>query len=311
MAKIICGVDVSADRLNARIGAQGPALEVERSPQGVAELAGFCTDNGAELVVMEATGGYERLVFALLWQAGLPCAVVNPRAVRRFAEAMGVLEKTDAIDAGVIADYAAARRLVPQTPASAAQQRLAALLTRLQQLTQTRLGQLNQRRLIEEPQVLASIDELLVVLKRQIKAFELEITALLGSDPLWRELDHAFRRIVGVSDRTVAGLLAELPEIGTLSGKAVAKLIGLAPLARDSGKHAGKRSIRGGRAPLRALLFVVALGVARHNPHFANFRARLMAAGKPKMAIRVALARKLLVCLNAKARDVRIAFTPS
>lgn len=305
MANIICGVDVSSETLDCRIGADGPMLQVKATAQGVAELARVCVGQGVELVVMEATGGYERLAFSLLWEAGVPCAIVNPRQVRRFAEAMGFLEKTDRIDAGVIAEFGRVKRLVAQAPASAEQQRLRALVVRLRQLTAEKVAQTNKRRLVEDADVLATFDELLQTIRRQIRSLEAKIAELVGSDPLWLELDAAFREIKGVADRSVAGLLAELPEIGTLSGKAIAKLVGFAPLANDSGKRSGKRSIRGGRSQVRALLFVIASVVRRHNDDFAEFHRRLIAAGKPKMVVRIALARKLLVQLNAKARDVR------
>lgn len=279
--------------------------QVRRTPEGIAELRSFCAEHGVELVVMEATGGYEKLPFSLLWAAGMPCAIVNPRSVRRFAEALGFLEKTDRIDAGVIADYARVKGIVAQEPASAAQERLRSLVTRLRQLTELKVAQTNQRRLLEDVEAQASIDELLVVIRRQIKSFEAMIAELLGSDPLWRALDEAFREIKGVADRTVARLAAELPEIGTLSNKAVVKLVGLAPIAKDSGKRKGKRAIGGGRASVRSILVVVAAVAGRHDDDLAAFRQRLLLAGKPKMAVRIAVARKLLVRLNAKARDAR------
>jgi transposase len=305
VAKIICGVDVSSETLDARIGLSGPMAQVRRTPEGIAELRSFCAEHGVELVVMEATGGYEKLPFSLLWAAGMPCAIVNPRSVRRFAEALGFLEKTDRIDAGVIADYARVKGIVAQEPASAAQERLRSLVTRLRQLTELKVAQTNQRRLLEDVEAQASIDELLVVIRRQIKSFEAMIAELLGSDPLWRALDEAFREIKGVADRTVARLAAELPEIGTLSNKAVVKLVGLAPIAKDSGKRKGKRAIGGGRASVRSILVVVAAVAGRHDDDLAAFRQRLLLAGKPKMAVRIAVARKLLVRLNAKARDAR------
>ena len=254
---------------------------------------------------MEATGGDERLPFTLLWGHGLPGAVLNPRQVRRFAEAMGYLEKTDRIDAGVIAFFAAVKRVGPQEPAPEAQQRLAALVTRLRQLTELRVAQDNQRRLVGDPDVLASFDELIGLARRQIRSLEATIAGLIDDDPLWSRLDRVFRSIKGVADRTVARLMAEMPEIGTLSGKAIAKLAGLAPIARDSGKSSGKRPVRGGRAGVRSILFVVANLVRRHDPDFAAFHAKLSQAGKPKKLIRIAIARKLLVRLNAKARDAR------
>jgi transposase len=278
---------------------------VERTPEGVEQLAVFCREHAVELVVMEATGGLERLAFRLLWAQGVACAVVNPRQVRRFAEAMGYLEKTDRIDAGVIAWYAQTKGVAPQAPPSQDQEQLAALVTRLGQLTALRVSQVNQRRLVEEPAVLASFDEILRLLKTQIGTLEAAIAQLLQLDPLWRELDGAFRQIKGVADRTVARILAEMPEIGTLTGKECGKLAGLAPLAQDSGKHTGRRAVRGGRTGVRSILYVVAGVAARHEPDFIAFRQRLLDAGKPRKVVRIALARKLLVRLNAKARDIR------
>jgi transposase len=308
VAKIICGVDVSSERLDARIGLEGAEMSVGRSSEGVGQLLVFCRQHGVELVVMEATGGYEKLAFSLLWANGLACAIANPRAVRRLAESLGLLEKTDRIDAGVIARYGEVKGLVGQAPASAAQQRLQALVTRLGQVTALKTAQSNQRRLVSEADVLASIDAFTALAKRQIRQIEAAIAGLLDQDPLWKALDETFRSIKGVADRTTARLMAEMPEIGRLSNKAIAKLAGLAPLAKDSGKRKGRRSIRGGRSGVRSVLFVVAEVVRRHNADFADLHQRLTTAGKPKKAIRVALARKLLVRLNAKARDARLAF---
>jgi transposase len=303
-------VDVSGETLDARIGLGGPTAQVGRTPEGIAELKSFCAAHGAELVVMEATGGYEKLPFSLLWAAGTPCAIVNPRSVRRFAEAMGFLEKTDQIDAGVMADYARVKGIVAQEPASEAQERLRSLVTRLRQLTELKVAQTNQRRLLEPGEARESIDELLTLIRSQIRRFEVMIAELLASDPLWRALDTAFREIKGVADRTVARLAAELPEIGTVSNKAIVKLVGLAPIVNDSGKRKGKRSVRGGRASVRSILVTVAAVVGRHEEELRAFRERLVLAGKPKMAVRIAVARKLLVRLNAKARDARKALEP-
>jgi len=296
---------VCAARLEARLGLDGPGASFARDPAGIAELAAFCKRAGVGLVVMEATGGYERLPHGLLWADGVAAAIVNPRAVRRFAEAMGLLEKTDRIDAGVIAWFAAVKPVAAQPPASAAHHRLAALVTRLRQLTEMRVAQTNQRRLVDDDSVRRSFDQLLACIAQQSRSLLAEIAALIDADPLWQRLDRAFREIKGVAERTVARLLAEMPEIGTLSQKAAGKLGGLAPIARDSGNASGKRSVRGGRAGIRSILFVVAELVRRHDPDFAAFHRRLSAAGKPKKVIRVALARKLLVRLNAKARDAQ------
>jgi transposase len=318
VTQTICGVDVSLRTLDARIGRTGPRGDFTRTADGAAALARFCTEHGVELIVMEGSGGYEKLPFGLLdAEHGLPVAIVNPRAVRRFAEAMGVLEKTDRLDAGIIAWYAAVKQVKQVKPTklpSPTQDRLRALCTRLRQLTKLRTAQINQRRLLGKGEIGSSdaaaevvglIDEVIALVNRQIRTLEAKIAELIESDPLWRALDQAFREVKGVADRTVARLLAELPEIGTLSGKAIAKLAGLAPIACDSGASAGPRHIRAGRDGPREILFVVAELVSRHVPVFAAFRDKLRQAGKPKKVIRIALARKLLVVLNAKARDAR------
>lgn len=305
MTQTICGVDVAARTLDARIAPGGAARTFPNTPGGCAALARFCRENQVDLVALEATGGYEQQPFRLLWAAGVPCALLNPRQVRRFAEAMGILEKTDRIDAGVIARFAEVRRIRARPPASPAQAQLAALVTRLRQLVEARTVQTNQGRLVTEPRVRASIDAMVALIDQQIAALEADIAALLRTDPLWQRLEAVFRTIKGVADRTVARLMAEMPEIGTLSGKAIAKLAGLAPIACDSGQSSGRRAVRGGRAGVRAILFVVAGCVRRFDPDFADFDQRLRQAGKPPKVIRVALAHKLLVRLNAKARDVR------
>jgi transposase len=317
VTQIICGVDVSAAWLEASVRPAGAFARFANTADGVLALLGFCREHAVGLVVMEATGGYERLAIGVLSAEGMGTALINPRAVRRFAEAMGLLEKTDRIDAAVIAwgacpraalwadPGAEAKGIVAQKPADEAQRRLAALVTRLRQLTELRTMQTNQRRLVDDPDTKASIEQLLALLARQTRELEGKIALRIGQDPLWTALDAAFRSIKGVADRTVARLLAELPEIGTLSNKAVAKLAGLAPIARDSGKRAGKRAVRGGRSGIRSILFVVADVARRHEPDFTAFHRKLSDAGKAKKAIRIALARKLLVRLNAKARDVR------
>lgn len=305
MTRILCGVDVGADTLDARIGRDGPWRQVPNTPDGRAALAAFCREHEVELAAMEASGGYERPVLGALWAEGVPAALVNPRSVRRFAEGMGVLEKTDRIDCGLIAWYAQTKGVRPAPPVPATQARLTALVVRLRQLTALKVGQANQARLVAEPEVAASFAPILAAITAQIRSLEQTITQAIANDPAWAALDRAFRTIKGVADRTVAHLMAEMPEIGTLSNKAMTKLAGLAPIANDSGKRVGKRPVRGGRAGVRAVLFVVAEIVRRYDPDFAAFHQRLSKAGKPKKVIRVALAHKLLVRLNAKARDIR------
>jgi transposase len=304
--RTICGVDVSKSKLDACIEPGSRLASFDNDAAGIAELAKFCREHAVELAAMEASGGYERRAFIGLWEAGVSCAMTNPRSVRRYAEAMGILEKTDQIDASVIARFADAKKLAPTPLPTQAQQRLKALVARLRQVTDDLTVQKQRRSgLIDNPEMLASLDEVIALLKRQSRSLEGEIGSMIDDDPLWALLASTWRSVKGVADRTVAWLHAELPEIGTLSNRAIAKLAGLAPLADDSGKHKGKRHIRGGRAGIRSILFLVAATAARYDKSLADFRARLVAAGKEKMVIRIALARKLLVRLNAKARDAR------
>lgn len=302
--QVICGVDVSKAWLDAWVTG-GVFKRFANDEQGVTELLALCRAQAVELVVMEPSGGVEQPAYSFLWAHGQPCALANAQAVRRFAQAMGYLEKTDRIDAEVIARFAQAKGLVAAAPPSARQKRLSALSNRLQQIaqdlatTRVRLGQTN------EPLARASLVELMALLKRQMKALSAEITALIRDDPLWSALDQTLRSVKGVADRTVATLLAELGEIGTLSNKAIAKLAGLAPIANDSGKRQGRRPVRGGRAGVRSILYLVADIARKFDPDLAAFRTRLLDQGKPKMVVRIALARKLLVRLNAKARETR------
>lgn len=301
-----CGVDVSKAWLDAWIAAAGHR-RFANTAQGVAELGAHCREHRVDLVVMEASGGIEQTAFLALWQAGQPCAIANARSVRQFAQAMGYLEKTDRIDAMMIARFAGAKQMVATPPPSAEQHRLTALATRLRQVTGD-LGIQKQRlHSAREPMARDSLREAIAFFTAQADALAAEIAAVIGTDPLWEALDRSFRSVKGVADRTVAYLLADLPEIGTLPNRAVTKLVGLAPLPDDSGQRRGRRSIRGGRAGLRSILFLVADIARRFDQSLADFRQRLLAKGLSKMEVRIALARKLLVRLNAKARDTRAA----
>lgn len=306
--QMICGVDVSKGWLDA--WANDAYRRFANSAEGTEALAGFCREQGAELVVMEASGGCEQPAFLALWKLGQPCAIANARSVRRFAEAMGYLEKTDRIDAQMIARFAEAKRMVPTPPPSADQQRLTALAGRLRQVTRDLSNQKRRLHSTRDETALASLKEAIAFFNRQAAELVDEIGRMIEVDPLWTALDRSFRSVKGVASRAVAYLLAEVPEIGTLSNRAVTKLVGLAPLPDDSGQRHGPRSIRGGRAGIRSLLVLIADIVRRFDPSLADFRQRLLDKGLSKMEVRVALARKLLVRLNAKARDTRQALTP-
>ncbi|HYI30027.1 MAG TPA: IS110 family transposase [Bradyrhizobium sp.] len=307
MTKIVCGVDVSKRRLDAHVVPSGTVAGFDNDATGIAALAEFCHRQGVQLVAMEATGGYERQPF-LLWAAGIACGLTNPRSVRRYAEAMGTLEKTDRLDAGVIARFAIAKELKATNPPTAVQQRLNALVARLRQVTEDLTVNKQRRSSAMSPEMVVSLDEVIGLLKRQARALEGEIASMIDDDPLWSHLDAALRTTKGIANRTVARLFAELPEIGIYSNKAVVKLAGLAPLANDSGAKTGQRHIRGGRAGIRSILFLVADIARRFDPSLADFHRRLTAAGKKKMVVRIALARKLLVRLNAKAREARACY---
>jgi transposase len=299
-------VDVSKARLDVCVMPGSLSRSFDNDAAGIAALAAFCRAQAADLVVMEASGGWERRAFLLLWESGQPCAMANARQVRHYAEAMGVPEKTDRIDAAMIARFAKAKGLRPTPLPSRAQQRLKALVARLRQVTDDLVVQKQRRAaLIDDLEMLASLDEVIALLKRQSRTLEGEIGSMIDDDPVWARLAETFRTIKGVADRTIAWLMADLPEIGTYDNKAIAKLAGLAPIADDSGRRKGRRPVRGGRAGVRGILFLVAAIAARYDDGLAAFRERLVAAGKEKMVVRIALARKLLVRLNAKARDAR------
>ena len=308
MNRTVCGVDVSKDWLDVHIRPGGACSRFAHDAAGVAELLALCRRHDVGLAALEASGGYERLAFMLLWEGGLPCALVNARSVRRFAEGMDILEKTDRIDAAVIARYAAVKGIAPTPPPSAAQRRLSSLVARLAQIGGDLTVNKQRRAAAGCAETLASLDTVIACLRREERRLAGEIASLIDDDPLWTCLDRALRAVKGVADRTVARLLAQLPELGIVSNKAIAKLAGLAPIANDSGRRAGARSIRGGRAGPRSILFLVAAIAAKYDAHLAAFHQRLLAAGKKKMVIRIALARKLLVILNAKARDARTGF---
>lgn len=308
MTQIYCGVDVSKAWLDSYVATSaldGVSGRFENTAEGIGELLMFARQHGAGLVVMEASGSAERLAYGLLWQADMPCTLVNPRNVRFYAKAMGYLEKTDRIDARVIARYADAKTVVPTPPPSLAQQRLTALCARLSQVTSDLVVQKQRLHTACEAFAREGILELIVVLNAQSRKLSEEIASMIDDDPLWQALAETFSSYKGVASRTVAVVMAYLPEIGLISNRGISKLVGLAPLADDSGKRQGKRSIRGGRTNVRNLLFLVAGIVAKYEPDFIAFRQRLLLKGKSKMQVRIALAHKLIIRLNAKARDIR------
>ena len=302
----ICGVDVSRKVLDAFVASSGTYCRFANDMDGIAALSRFCGSQDVDLVVMEASGGTEQMAYLMLWQADVKCAVVNAASVRFHARSLGLLEKTDRIDARVIASFAAATGVVACDPPSVDQIHLKALVTRLSQITGDMT--INKQRLSSctDGEARASLAEVVALLKRQARCIEGEIASMIDDDPLWAKLAEAFSSIKGVAGRTIATLMAELPEIGLISNKAVSKLAGLAPLADDSGKRRGKRHIKGGRTRVRTILYVISRSASQYDDGLKAFHQRLTEAGKPKMVVRIAVAHKILVRLNAKAREARM-----
>lgn len=301
---MICGVDVSKAFLDAQVWPSGTEARFGNDAEGIAALRAWCADAGVELVVMEASGGYERLAFALLSEGGLGAAVVNAARVRHFAKSQGYLEKTDRIDAGVIAHYAETSRIVAMAAPSAEQELLRQTTRRLSQITGFLIAE-RQRLAHATGEVREDILDSIAGLRARARRLEARIAELIQADPVRSGIDEAIRELKGIGDRTSATLAADLPELGRLGNKEISKIVGLCPLKRESGKRSGGAHIAGGRASVRSILFTVAEIVRRYNPTLQAFAERLKAAGKPKMVIRVAIAHKLLIWLNAKARDAR------
>jgi transposase len=262
---------------------------------------------GASLVVLEATGGLEAVLAAELAAAGVPVAVVNPRQVRDFARAMGKLAKTDALDAAVLARFAAAVRPAPRPLPDAAAVDLRALVARRRQLVEMLTAERN--RLRAAPARLRP-ETHVRFLRAALDDLDRDLGAAVRASPLWREAEDLLRSVPGIGPVVSATLLAELPELGTLGPKQLAALVGVAPLNRDSGARRGTRSVWGGRAGVRAALYMAALVGVRHNPPLRAFHARLRAAGKPPKVALIACMRKLLTTLNALLRHRTTWHTP-
>jgi len=297
------GVDISERWLDVQLLPQDERARFSRDRRGIARLVAWLASKGRLLVVVEATGGLERGLRAALAQAVIALALVNPRQVRDFARAAGLLAKTDRLDAYALALYGERLRPGPRAPRSAADDALAALVLRRRQLAQLLEAERNRARRAEEPTVLASIEAHLGWLRQAVDELERAIEQRLEANPLWRERAVLLASVPGVGEVTVATLLGLLPELGQLDRRAIAALVGVAPFARDSGLLKGRRTIWGGRAQVRAVLYMAALVAVRHNPWLRAFYQRLVAAGKAKKLALVAAMRKLVVILNAMLRD--------
>jgi transposase len=253
------------------------------------------------LIVLEATGGYETALVAALVAAGLPVVIANPRQVRDFGRSTGQLAKTDTLDADLLALFAERVQPEPRPLPDAALRDLDALITRRRQLLEMLTAERN-RLLQASPSVRRNIRQHVRWLERQVTAVDRDLDDTIHKSPVWRAKENLLRSVPGVGPIVSRTLLAELPELGTLNRKQVAALAGVAPLARDSGTLRGKRLVWGGRAPVRAALYMAALVAARHNSIIRTFYRRLVAAGKPKKVALTACMRKLLTILNAMVR---------
>lgn len=296
------GIDVAKDHLDVASRPGDAPWRVAHDRAGIAELVARLSRLRPRLVVLEATGGLETLVALELGTAGVPVAVVNPRQVRDFARATNVLAKTDRLDARVLAHFAEATRPVPRPMPDAATRELQALVSRRQDLQGMLVAERN-RRSGAHPTLQAALDEHIAWLRRQVDDLDRTLDQTLRASPLWRAQDDLLQSVKGVGPVLSATLLAGLPELGTLDRHAIAALVGVAPFARESGRQAGQRHIWGGRAQIRAPLFMATLAAVRSNPVIHACYARLVDAGKPHKVALVACMRKLLTILNAMVRD--------
>jgi transposase len=299
------GIDVAKAQLEFAGRPSGATGTVPNAVDGIDALVAQLRALAPALIVLEATGGYEAAVAAALATAGLPVVVANPRQVRDFARATGQLAKTDAIDAQVLALFAERGRPTPRPLPDEAAQALEALLTRRRQLIAMLIAERN-RLLIARPAVRRDLQQHIRFLERRLREADDDLHSAVKASPVWRVKDDLLQSVPGVGRVVSLTLLAELPELGRISHKEIAALVGVAPLNRDSGTLRGKRLVYGGRAPVRAALYMAALVASKSNPVIRAFYQRLRAAAKPAKPAKVALTagmRKLLTILNAIARD--------
>ncbi len=297
------GIDVSKSWVDVHVRPDALAFRCPADSEGLAELVRRLRPLDPRLIVMEASGGYETIVAVSLAEAGLPAAIVNPRQVRKFAEALGQLAKTDAIDARVIAHFAEAVRPPPRPMPDEAMMQLQELLARRRQLL-VMINAEKQRLVKAESKITQrSCRAMLRSLEAERERIDRAIDKLIKASPLWCAKLDLLTSVPGVGDIVARTLIAELPELGTADRHQIAALAGVAPFSRDSGRRKGKRFVRAGRVQVRAPVYMACLVAIRHNPPLKSFYRRLRAAGKPTRLAIVAVMRKLLTILNAMLRD--------
>jgi len=300
-SEVFVGIDVAKAQLDVALRPTGQAWQVPQTDAGIAALVTRLQGLAPTLIVLEATGGLEVRLLAALGAAHLPVVLLNPRQVRDFARATGHLAKTDALDAQVLAHFAEALRPTPRPLPDAAAQALGALLVRRRQLVAMLTAERTRQSLATTAPapVRRQLRDHIRWLEKRLADVDRDLRQSLRASPLWRESDQVLQSVPGVGPVLSVTLLAELPELGQLDRKQIAALVGVAPLNRDSGALRGKRAIWGGRAAVRAALYMGALVATRHNPVIAALYQRLLAAGKPKKVALVACMHKLLLILNA------------
>jgi len=296
------GVDVSKDALDVHVHETGEHFRVVYDAEGLAQLIQRLKQLRLKAIALEASGGYEAKLAADLAAAQLPVVIVNPAQVRAFAEALGQRAKTDPIDAAVIAHFIAvtAPDIRPLKDEETAL--LAALMGRRRQIV-AMIAAEQQRERLAPPKVKKSIARLIKALKRELESLDGDIDTCVRTSPAWRINEDLMASVPGIGTTIARTILAELPEIGALTRRQIASLVGLAPFTRQSGRWKGKSHVRGGRSQVRAALFMGALVAARRNPVLKAVRDRMIAQGKPKLVAIIAVARKLLTILNAIVRD--------
>jgi len=296
--EVFVGIDVASASLEIATRPTDERWHVGNDPAGISALVTRLRSIRPELIVMEATGGLEVAVLGALGSVGLPVVAINPRQVRDFARAIGKLAKTDALDAQVLAHFAAAVRPAVRPLPDAATQELSALVTRRRQLVEMLTAEENRRKTAPSA-IRSDIQEHIAWLRKRLHGVDRELGQAIRSSSLWREQEDVLRSVPGIGPVVSATLLAELPELGQLGRKQLAALVGLAPVNRDSGTLRGKRTIWGGRATVRAALYMGALVGSRCNPVLHAMYIRLIAAGKTKKLALTACMHKLLTILNA------------
>jgi transposase len=300
---VFVGVDVSKHRLDIHLRPSGEGFTLDHDDGSVAALIERLGALTPALIVLEATGGMEVRLGAALAAAGLPVAIVNPRQVRAFARAMGRLAKTDRLDAAVIAHFAEAVRPPVRPLPDEATRHLGALVARRRQLLEMLVAERNRRH-AADPVLHGRIDAHLRWLEEALAEIEQDLDGAVRESAIWRAKEALLRSVPGIGHVSARTLLAELPELGSLTRRQAAALVGVAPFSRDSGRMRGRRTVWGGRARLRACLYMAAVAAARgSNPVIAGFYKRLRLAGKPAKLALTACMRKLVVTLNAMLRS--------